>query len=309
MVPKKKLKKYALRARDQCPLAKGPSRKRQSEGVDTNGEGGSKKARAALSCSLKKCAHSLGEISPHQHCHVEIKAAQPATNLTTFLKGAAVNWSAAGEAMFHGDCWNRLLKDTRRRNPKNTTIHMSSAEQRLLREAAKTMEKHDSIAAVQSASSRIAELMRRAKHCVVFTGAGISTSAGIGDYRGKGGKWTEMDREAVTEEMQSLIGGGGQPGGGPGNEETGDIGVPYEDLRPTYTHEALVKLIEMGIVHYIISQNGDGLHGLSGCLVCLVRRWLSSMATRSWSCVRSAGIVTTVPTTSWTTWLASIAMN
>ena len=52
-----------------------------------------------------------------------------------------------------------------------------------------------------------------------------------------------------------------------GEEEENDEedgGVPYEDLRPTYTHEALVKLSEMGHLHYIISQNGDGLHGLSG---------------------------------------------
>ena len=41
-------------------------------------------------------------------------------------------------------------------------------------------------------------------------------------------------------------------------------GVPYEQLRPTYTHEALAKLIEMDMVKHIISQNGDGLHGLSG---------------------------------------------
>lgn len=40
--------------------------------------------------------------------------------------------------------------------------------------------------------------------------------------------------------------------------------MPYEDLRPTYTHEALAKLIEKGLVKHIISQNGDGLHGLSG---------------------------------------------
>ena len=43
-----------------------------------------------------------------------------------------------------------------------------------------------------------------------------------------------------------------------------DDGVPYEGLRPTYTHEALAKLIESGLVKHIISQNGDGLHGLSG---------------------------------------------
>ena len=41
-------------------------------------------------------------------------------------------------------------------------------------------------------------------------------------------------------------------------------GVPYEKLRPTYTHEALVKLMEAGYLKYVISQNGDGLHGLSG---------------------------------------------
>ena len=76
------------------------------------------------------------------------------------------------------------------------------------------------------------ELMRRAKLC----GVHWCWHLHLRDYMGKGGKWTEMDREAVTEEMQSLIGGGGQPGGGPGNEETGDEDVPYEDLRPTYTH-------------------------------------------------------------------------
>ena len=40
--------------------------------------------------------------------------------------------------------------------------------------------------------------------------------------------------------------------------------MSYEKLRPTYTHEALVKLMDEGYLKYIISQNGDGLHGLSG---------------------------------------------
>ena len=43
-----------------------------------------------------------------------------------------------------------------------------------------------------------------------------------------------------------------------------DVGVPYEDLRPTYTHEVLCQLVQLGFIKHIISQNGDGLHSLSG---------------------------------------------
>lgn len=43
-----------------------------------------------------------------------------------------------------------------------------------------------------------------------------------------------------------------------------DCGVPYEELCPTYTHEALCKLFQLGFLKYSISQNGDGLHGLPG---------------------------------------------
>ena len=53
-----------------------------------------------------------------------------------------------------------------------------------------------------------------------------------------------------------------KPKSQPSKEE--DDSVSYEHLRPTYTHEALVKLIALGNVKHVISQNGDGLHGLSG---------------------------------------------
>lgn len=38
----------------------------------------------------------------------------------------------------------------------------------------------------------------------------------------------------------------------------------YEELRPTFAHEAVAKLVEMGRLSYVVSQNADGLHHLSG---------------------------------------------
>ena len=196
-------------------------------------------------CSLKTCHNQT--INPQTDCYVEIKATLP-ENGDSFLKNSVVLWEVSGDARFHTECWNNLIKSSRARSPKSIIIKLTQIEKTILKEAAKTVEHHDSAEILKKEAARIATLLQRSKHCVVFSGAGISTSAGIGDYRGKGGKWTEEDREAVY---------GGQP-------ETEDAGVPYDQLRPTYTHEALVKLVELGIIKHIISQNGDGLHGLSG---------------------------------------------
>lgn len=72
----------------------------------------------------------------------------------------------------------------------------------------------------------------------------------IGDYRGKAGKWTEQDRKtSITNDS---------------DDDNDDDGVPYEDLRPTYTHMALTQLVEDGLVQHVITQNGDGLHRKAG---------------------------------------------
>jgi len=69
-----------------------------------------------------------------------------------------------------------------------------------------------SLEEVVAAAQKVAALLQGATHVCAFTGAGISTSAGIGDYRGKQGKWTQ-------EETGVDDGSGG--------------GIPYEALRPT----------------------------------------------------------------------------
>lgn len=88
----------------------------------------------------------------------------------------------------------------------------------------------------------LAALIRDSRHVVFFTGAGISTSAGIPDFRGPEGVWTlkatGQKRTAKTVSMLSAV--------------------------PTPTHMALVKLQDVGRMHYLISQNVDGLHRKSG---------------------------------------------
>lgn len=45
---------------------------------------------------------------------------------------------------------------------------------------------------------------------------------------------------------------------------TDSVVVPKEAMRPSYTHEALQKLVSIGLIQHVISQNTDCLHRLSG---------------------------------------------
>jgi len=87
----------------------------------------------------------------------------------------------------------------------------------------------------------LAEIVRTSKHLVVYTGAGVSTSAKIPDYRGPQGVWT------LREKGQSP-----------------HFEVTIEQALPTPTHMALVELYKHKIMKFLASTNVDGLHRRSG---------------------------------------------
>ncbi|EFC50199.1 silent information regulator family protein [Naegleria gruberi] len=80
----------------------------------------------------------------------------------------------------------------------------------------------------------------KGKICL-FTGAGISSSAGLKTYRGKDGIWLKQD-------------------------DTTKNSNDSDNLKyfPTLTHMSIKKLYDMGYIKYIITQNSDNLHWKSG---------------------------------------------
>lgn len=99
---------------------------------------------------------------------------------------------------------------------------------------------------------KFVEMLKSSKHFIAFTGAGISTSAGIPDFRSGvntilptgPGCWEKLankqkyDKKVVKTSMLQAI--------------------------PTKCHMALVELERKGFLKFLVSQNVDGLHRRSG---------------------------------------------
>lgn len=102
-------------------------------------------------------------------------------------------------------------------------------------------EQFDSVDKVYEKLDVLCSMIQEAKCIVIHTGAGISTSAGIPDFRGPNGVWT-LEKKGKKSETS----------------------MTFELAQPTITHMALVAMVKAKIVQLIISQNVDGLHLKSG---------------------------------------------
>jgi len=95
--------------------------------------------------------------------------------------------------------------------------------------------------AVDQKVSELVKLLRGSKFTVFHTGAGISTSTGIPDFRGPNGVWT---KEARGESV--------------------DGGIEWQKAVPSFTHMAIVALERANLLQFLVTQNVDGLHVRSG---------------------------------------------
>ncbi|MGE0884006.1 MAG: NAD-dependent deacetylase [Blastocatellales bacterium] len=105
------------------------------------------------------------------------------------------------------------------------------------------------------------ELISKAQNIVAFSGAGISTEAGIPDFRSKGGLW----EDAALMELLSAAGFRRDPAGF--YRASMQLMPNIHRAQPTAAHNLLALLEAEGRLKAVITQNIDGLHQAAGSQV------------------------------------------
>ena len=101
-------------------------------------------------------------------------------------------------------------------------------------------------------------LIRKSNRIVALSGAGISTEAGIPDFRGPGGMWEDPN---LLEQM-SAPGFSRNPEGF--YRASVQLFSTISRAEPTLAHRLLVRLEQLGKLDAVVTQNIDGLHHAAG---------------------------------------------
>jgi len=109
-----------------------------------------------------------------------------------------------------------------------------------------------------AAAEALREALASCRNAVAFTGAGISTEAGIPDYRSPGGIWdryrpVDFQDFLASEEMRREF----------WRRKFATHGA-IANAVPGPGHRAIAALVRRGVVGCVITQNVDGLHQRAG---------------------------------------------
>ncbi len=101
-------------------------------------------------------------------------------------------------------------------------------------------------------------LIRKSNRIVALSGAGISTEAGIPDFRGPGGMWENADL------LQQLSASGFNRSPEGFYRASVELFSTISRAEPTPAHRLLARLEQMGKLDAVVTQNIDGLHHAAG---------------------------------------------
>ena len=104
----------------------------------------------------------------------------------------------------------------------------------------------------------LVDLLRNSRRIFIFTGAGISTSSGIPDYRGPQGVWKRRQPVYYNEFMSNDA----------SRRDYWDFKLEgweaYPDASPNRVHDCIAQLEAAGKIEGVVTQNIDGLHAKAG---------------------------------------------
>jgi len=118
--------------------------------------------------------------------------------------------------------------------------------------------------------SQLHGLVSASKSIVFFTGAGVSTSAGIADYRGPTGVWTRQRMKKLSSKSTPTAAERAEldllkaEAKKKGKDGAARGGFGLQSARPTASHMTMSTLVRLGIANHVVTTNLDGLHHKSG---------------------------------------------
>ena len=101
-------------------------------------------------------------------------------------------------------------------------------------------------------------LIRKSNRIVALSGAGISTEAGIPDFRGPGGMWEDSSL------LQQLSASGFKRNPEGFYQASMKLFSTIFHAEPTPAHRLLARLEQIGKLDAVVTQNIDGLHHAAG---------------------------------------------